>query len=145
PPRATLSDHVCTALQLANFWQDVARDLDIGRVYLPEEDRQCFGYSEIDLQRRRFTPGFADLMRYEVDRTRDFFYPGMPLLDQVPPDVRLDIELFIRGGLAILRKIERCRYNVWAARPVLAKWEKAALVTGAVVRRFQTVLFRQHS
>ena len=49
--------------------------------------------------------------------------------------VRLDIELFVRGGLAILRKIERCRYNVWAARPALAKWEKAALVTGALVRR----------
>ncbi len=133
--RAALADSVCTGLQLANFWQDVARDFDIGRVYLPEEDRQRFGYTEADLESRRCTPAFVELLRYEVDRTRDLFYRGLPLLERVPPDVRLDIELFIRGGLAILRKIERCRYNVWAARPVLAKWEKAALLTGALVRR----------
>jgi squalene synthase HpnC len=138
PARAALGDHVCTGLQLANFWQDVGRDLDLGRVYLPEEDRQRFGYPLTDLQARRFTPAFAELMRYQVDRARDRFYRGMPLLEAVPAEVRPDIELFIRGGLAILRKIERRRYNVWAARPVLARWEKAALLTGALVRRFQT-------
>jgi squalene synthase HpnC len=140
PPRAALADHICTGLQLANFWQDVARDLDIGRVYLPEEDRQCFGYPEIDLQRRRFTPAFAELMRFEVGRTRDLFYRGLPLVDEVPAAVRPDIELFIRGGLAILRKIERQGYNVWTERPVLAKWEKAALLTGALGRRLRVVL-----
>ena len=77
--RAALSDHVCTALQLANFWQDVARDFDIGRVYLPEEDRRRFGYGDADLESRRFTPAFAELMRFEVDRTRDLFYRGLPL------------------------------------------------------------------
>jgi squalene synthase HpnC len=136
--RAALADAVCTALQLANFWQDVARDFDIGRVYLPEEDLLRFGYSEADLQSRRYTPAFADLLRYEVDRTRDLFYRGVPLLERVPQEVRLDIELFLRGGLAILRKIERCQYNVWVTRPVLAKWEKAALLSGALVRRLQT-------
>jgi squalene synthase HpnC len=132
---APLSDHICTALQLANFWQDVARDFTIGRVYLPEEDRQRFGYTERDLQNRRYTPGFIELMSFEVERARDLFYRGLPLLERMPAEIRPDIELFIRGGLAILRKIERCRYNVWAARPALAKWEKAALVGALVLRR----------
>ena len=138
---AVLSDHICTALQLTNFWQDVARDFEIGRVYLPEEDRRRFGYSEADLQNRRYTSSFVELLRFEIDRTRDLFYRGLPLLERVAPDVRPDIELFIRGGLAVLRKIERCRYNVWAARPALAKWEKAALVGATFLRRLNAVLF----
>jgi squalene synthase HpnC len=137
---AFLSDHVCTALQLANFWQDVARDLDIDRVYLPDEDRMRFGYTEADLHGRRYNQAFVELMRFEVDRARDLFYRGLPLLDRVRPEVMPDIELFIRGGLAILRKIERCRYNVWASRPVLAKWEKAALLTGTLLRRLNGAL-----
>jgi squalene synthase HpnC len=136
--RAALSDHICTALQLANFWQDVARDLAIGRVYLPEEDRQRFGYGEADLHAHRCTPAFVELMRFEVDRTRDLFYRGIPLLDRVPSEVQPDIELFLRGGLAILRKIERRRYNVWKARPALAKWEKAALLGGVLLKRLNT-------
>lgn len=132
---AAWSDHICTALQLTNFWQDVARDFDIGRVYLPEEDRRQFGYSAADLSARRFTPAFAALMRFEVERTRDLFYRGMPLLDQVPPELRVDVELFIRGGLGILRKIERIDYNVWHARPVLPRWQKASLLAGALWRR----------
>jgi squalene synthase HpnC len=141
--RAVLSDHVCTGLQLANFWQDVARDFAMGRVYLPAEDRQRFGYADLDLEQRRFTPAFRELMRFEVDRTRDLFYRGFPLLDRMPAEVRGDIELFIRGGLAILRKIEQIDYNVWQTRPVLAKWEKAGLMAGALLRRLQDALFRR--
>jgi squalene synthase HpnC len=139
PKNAALSDHVCTALQLANFWQDVGRDLDIDRVYLPEEDRLQFGYTEADLHARRYNPAFAELLRFEVERTRDLFYRGLPLVVRMPEEVRPDIELFIRGGLTILRKIERCRYNVWAARPVLAKWEKAALIGGLLLRKLNAV------
>jgi squalene synthase HpnC len=137
---AALSDHICTALQLTNFWQDVARDLDIGRVYLPEEDRQRFGYTEADLHNRRYSAGFVELMRFEVERTRDLFYRGLPLLERMPPRLQADVELFVRGGLAVLRKIERCRYNVWAARPALAKWEKAALVGATLARRWNALL-----
>lgn len=133
--QAALSDHICTALQLANFWQDVARDLDIGRVYLPEEDRQRFHYPDRDLQARRFTPEFAELMRFEVDRTRALFLQGMPLVEQIAEEMRPDIDLFVRGGLAILRKIEQGGYNVWSRRPALARWEKALLVSGACLRR----------
>src|SRR5439155_11981241 len=125
----------CTRLQLASCWQAAGRDLEIGRVYLPQEDLQRFGCREADLLARRATPQFIELMRFEVERTRDLFYRGLPLLDELPPAVRSDVELFLRGGLAILRKIERCRYNVLARRPALAKWEKAALVTGALLGR----------
>jgi squalene synthase HpnC len=140
--RAALSDHICTALQLANFWQDVARDFDIGRVYLPREDRERFGYGDDDLAVRRFTPAFADLLRFEVDRTRDLFYRGMPLVEQMPEPMQADIELFIRGGLAVLRKIEQQGYNVWARRPALAKWEKGLLLAGALWRRLRQKVTR---
>src|SRR5262249_39726984 len=91
PENASLSDHVCMALQLANFWQDVARDMDIDRVYLPEEDRQQFGYSEADLQGRCYNPAFVALMRFEVDRARDLFYRGLPLVERMPPALQADI------------------------------------------------------
>jgi squalene synthase HpnC len=126
--RAGLSDHICTALQLTNFWQDVARDCAIGRVYLPAEDRQRFGYTDADVAAQRFTPAFAELLRFEVDRTRALFDQGQPLVALMPTDVRADIALFVEGGRAILRKIEVQGYNVWRSRPALAKWEKAALL-----------------
>src|SRR4051794_27212973 len=81
---ARLSDATCTALQLANFWQDVARDLAIGRVYLPREDRDRFGYPENDLRALRFTPAFAELMKFEVDRTRRLFEQGLGLPGRIP-------------------------------------------------------------
>jgi squalene synthase HpnC len=133
--KAELSDAICTGLQLANFWQDVSRDLDIGRVYLPEEDMQRFGYSPNDLQARRFTPAFRELMRFEVERARALFYEGQPLVRRMPSDVRDDIELFLRGGLAILDKIAAVDYNVWRQRPVVGKWDKAAMVGGVLCRR----------
>ncbi len=135
--RAALSDSVCTALQLANFWQDVARDFEKGRIYLPEEDRRRFGYSDEDLHARRFTPAFADLLRFEVERTRDLFERGLPLVERMPGILRVDIDLFIRGGLAILGKIEAIGYDVWARRPVLSKWEKATLLLGSLWRGVQ--------
>ena len=138
--RARLSDSICTGLQLANFWQDVARDFAIGRVYLPAEDRQRFGYTDEDLEARRFTAAFADLMRFEVERAHRLFEKGLALVPLMPADVRIDIELFARGGLAILGKIEDLGYNVWQSRPALAKWEKAKLLGGALWRRATQVI-----
>jgi len=129
---ADLSDSICTGLQLANFWQDVARDFDIGRVYLPGEDCRQFGYSDEDLKSRRFTPAFAELMQFEVERTRYLFQRGWPLVERMPRDVRIDIELFIQGGLAILRKVEEVGYNVWQTRPVLSKMDKVRLLATAL-------------
>jgi len=132
---ALLSDAICTGLQLANFWQDVNRDLDIGRVYIPNEDMRNFGYGESDLKARRFTPAFRELMRFEVERARGLFGQGEPLVRLVPENVQADIELFIRGGLGILDKIVAEDYNVWRRRPVLRKWEKAALLGSVLCRR----------
>jgi squalene synthase HpnC len=135
PRRAALADEVCTGLQLANFWQDVARDFAIGRVYLPEEDRRLFHYSDNDLACRRSTPQFRELMRFEVERARGFFDRGAALVSLLPRAVRIDVELFIRGGCAILRRIERAGFDVWARRPEVTKLEKLSLLLGAGVRQ----------
>jgi squalene synthase HpnC len=136
--RGELADRICTALQLTNFWQDVARDYAMGRVYLPEEDRLRFGYTDADLAAGRYNRAFVELMRFEVERARDLFYRGLPLVEQVPSEARVEVDLFARGGLAVLGKIERLDYNVWRRRPTLAKWEKAALFAGAVWRRWRS-------
>jgi squalene synthase HpnC len=134
-PKVALSDAVCTGLQLANFWQDVSRDLDIGRVYLPAEDMRHFGYGEAELQARHYTSAFRALMLFEVERARSLLRQGFSLVPLMPADVRIDIELFIRGGLGILDKIEAVDCNVWRQRPVLNKWDKAALVGTVLWRR----------
>src|SRR5205085_315874 len=111
--RFALADEVCTGLQLTNFWQDVARDYHgLGRVYLPAEDMARFGVGEADVAAGRFTPGFRELMRFEVGRAQGSFDRGRPLLDLVPAAVRADVGLFIAGGEAVLRKIERSGYDV---------------------------------
>jgi squalene synthase HpnC len=140
PTNSTLADNICTGLQLANFWQDVDRDLDIGRVYLPEEDRRRFNYTESDLAARRFTPQFADLMRFEVQRARRLLEAGLPLVRRLPSDLQADIALFAQGGLAILRKIQQQGYNVWQSRPALSKWEKMALVGGVLVGKLKAAI-----
>src|SRR5262249_54153248 len=106
-----------------------------------EEDRRRFGYRDEDLRARRYNAAFAALLRHELESARGFFHRGWPLVQRVPAEVRADVELFIRGGLAILRKIEKRDYNVWAGRPVLAKWEKAALFAGALWRRARAALW----
>jgi squalene synthase HpnC len=135
PENAVLSDDVCTGLQLANFWQDVSRDLAIGRVYIPAADREHFGYSDTDLRARQFNPAFEEMMRFQVQRTRQFFEKGLPLIECVSGIVRIDIELFIRGGQAILRKIEGQGYNVWRQRPALTGWDKMTLLAMTLYHR----------
>ncbi len=129
---ARLADATCTALQLANFWQDVARDLAIGRIYLPREDRDRFGVAEADLRALRFTPGFATLMEFEVERTRRLFADGRTLVPRMPRALAVDVDLFSRGGLAILDRIEARGFDVLTARPALSRWTKARLLARAV-------------
>ena len=116
-----LSDSLCTGLQLTNFWQDVARDYDIGRVYLPREDRQRFGYSDHDMQQRVTNDAFLELMRFEVDRARRFLLDGLPLAARMPGRLRIDIALFAGGGLQVLDAVAGIGYRVWETRPVLKK------------------------
>jgi len=136
---ARLSDATCTGLQLANFWQDVDRDLTIGRVYLPREDRERFGYADSDLHARRFTPVFANLLQFQVDRTRALLKQGRALVRRMPRTLAIDVDLFSLGGLAILDKIEAQGCDVWTSRPRLGKWEKLGLVVRAFLGLSPTI------
>jgi squalene synthase HpnC len=131
---AAWSDAICTGLQLANFWQDVSRDFDTGRVYLPREDRERFGYGDADLEARRTPPAFLDLMRFEVDRARGFLQSGLPLIPRLPGRLKVDIDLFARGGLRILERIEGIGYRVWETRPKVTKLDAARMLVGSLVR-----------
>lgn len=122
--RAALSDATCTALQLTNFWQDVARDLAMGRVYIPQQDMADFGVSEADLAAELATPALRELMRFEVQRTREYFRRGLPLIGSVRGRLRVDLRLFTLGGLSILDAIERQRYDVLSHRPTVSKPRK---------------------
>ena len=115
------SDSICTGLQLTNFWQDVARDADIGRTYLPKEDRQRFGYTDDDLKSRATNDDFLALIEFEVERAREFLLKGLPLVDRMPGRLRIDIDLFARGGLLVLDRIAAVGYRVWETRPVLKR------------------------
>jgi len=129
--RQALSDFTCTALQLANFWQDVSVDSSKGRIYLPLEDLRRFGVTEDDIAAQRNTSAFCDLMRFEVERARDWFTRGLPLIERVDRELALDIELFSRGGQEILNAIEAQGYNVLGRRPAISKSRKLALVARA--------------
>jgi len=131
--RQRLSDYTCTALQLANFWQDVTADYAKGRIYLPLEDLRRFGVSEEEIRDGRNTPAFREMMRFEVARAREWFKQGLPLVRKVSPELAVDIELFSRGGLEILNAIERRDYGVLGRRPAISKSRKLALVARAAL------------
>lgn len=132
--RRRLSDATCTALQLANFWQDVTRDLEKGRVYIPLDAMNAHGYRLEDLEQRRFNKNFREMMRELVNRAHMLFLQGLPLVEKVGRRLAVDIELFSRGGLAILEKIRAQDYNVLERRPVLGKKDRIALLGRALWR-----------
>ncbi len=119
PELFALSDSICTALQLANFWQDVAIDFDRGRVYLPVEDLERFGYSVEDLAARRADERWKRLMGFEVARTRELFEGGKALPEKVAPELRRQLRLTWLGGMRILSEIESAGYDVFRRRPEL--------------------------
>jgi squalene synthase HpnC len=131
--RQGLSDFTCTALQLANFWQDVSVDYGKGRIYLPLEDLRSFGVSESDLAASRNTPAFCEMMRFEVERAREWFDRGLPLPGKVDKELAIDLELFSRGGQEILHAIEKQGYAVLGRRPAISKSRKLALVARAAL------------
>jgi squalene synthase HpnC len=126
--RVQLSDSICTGLQLANFWQDVARDYAIGRVYLPTAEQGRFGYTPEMLARREVNDAFRRLLAAEVDLAEGYLRAGLPLVRWMPPELQLDIALFIHGGLAILRAIRQQNYDVWTSRPVVSRKTKLRLL-----------------
>jgi squalene synthase HpnC len=134
--RQHLSDYTCTALQLANFWQDVTVDYSKGRIYLPLEDLRQFGVTEKDLAQNLNTPAFCELMKFEVERAREWFLRGLPLIKKVDSELAVDLELFSRGGQEILNAIERQQFAVLGHRPAISKPRKLSLVARAALRKF---------
>jgi squalene synthase HpnC len=128
PERQARADDICTALQLTNFWQDLAIDLEKGRVYLPREDMARFGYRVEDLRRHAVTPAFRALMAFECTRTRELFHRGLPLAAMLERGRGREVRLFAGGGLAILDRLQAVDYDVFSARPTLSRWAKVALV-----------------
>jgi squalene synthase HpnC len=133
--RQELSNFTCTALQLANFWQDVSVDFSKGRIYLPLEDLMKYGVSEDDIRTGQNTKQFCEMMRFEVQRARDWFDGGLPLISKVSRELAIDLELFSRGGQEILNTIERQRYAVLGNRPAISKSRKLALVARAALHK----------
>jgi len=133
PERQKLSDFTCTALQLANFWQDVSADYAKGRIYLPLEDLTRYAVSEAEIANHRNTADFCSLMRFEVSRARDWFFQGFALVDKVDRELAIDLELFSRGGLEILKAIEHQGYAVLGRRPAISRTRKFMLVARAAL------------
>ncbi len=129
--RALLSDRICTGLQLANFWQDAVRDSEIPRRYIPAEYMDRFSVAEGQIEGRIFTPEFGAMMRALVDRTRDMLDEGAPIRDSVDPELRITIDLFYRGGLAILDGIAAQDYDVLRGRPMVTRRKKLELLARA--------------
>jgi squalene synthase HpnC len=129
-----LSDSICTALQLTNFWQDVGVDLKKDRVYIPSDDIREFGYSEEELLGLRCSQAFKDLMCYQIERTEKMFQEGQPLLSEVGGDLRMELKMTWKGGMRILKKIERQDYDVLARRPSLSLWDKTSILFSSLVR-----------
>jgi squalene synthase HpnC/squalene synthase HpnD len=131
--RQQLSDATCTALQLANFWQDVARDLEKGRVYIPLDLAAAHGLAEGDIAERRFDGRYIDLMKDLIARTRALFAEGSPLAKMVDTRLSVDLEMFSRGGLAVLDAIEASGYDTLHHRPAISKGKQARLLGRALM------------
>jgi squalene synthase HpnC len=142
PARQEFSDWTCTALQLANFWQDVARDLDKGRIYIPLAHLAAHGLSEGDLTARRFEARYARMMKELVEYTRILFARGRPLARQVQGPLRTDIDMFSRGGLAVLDAIEAMGYNTIERRPSISRGAQVRLLGRALVSRLFSPFLR---
>ena len=127
-----LSDFTCSALQLANFWQDVRVDYAKDRIYIPTDDMLRFGVAEATIATGVATPQFRELLRYEVEGTRKTFAAGLPLIRMVDRELALDLDLFSRGGLEILNAIERQNYDVLRSRPAISNYRKAGLLLRAL-------------
>jgi squalene synthase HpnC len=133
--RQQLSDATCTALQLANFWQDVSRDLEKGRIYIPLDRAVAHGVTEADIVERRFSERYTLLMKELIEYTRQLFHQGMPLSKMVQGKLSVDLEMFSRGGLAVLDAIESIGYDTLNQRPEVSKGKQVRLLGRAIVAR----------
>ena len=139
---ALLSDKVCTALQLANFWQDVVEAAERGRRYIPAEDMLRFGVEEGQLAGRVFTPEFRDMIESLVVRTREMLREGGAISSHVDKELAVTLDLFRKGGDAILDGITAEGFDVLRGRPVVTRVKKVLLLTGSLLAKFRAGLSR---
>jgi len=135
--RALLSDKICTGLQLANFWQDVVEDAERGRRYLPAEFMECFGVEDGQIEGRVFTPAFAAMMQALVERTRAMLREGGAISGTVDRELAVTLDLFRKGGEAILDGIAAQGFDTLRGRPVVTKRKKAVLLMGALIAKIR--------
>jgi squalene synthase HpnC/squalene synthase HpnD len=143
--RQGFSDATCTALQVANFWQDVSRDLEKGRIYIPLDAASAQGLSEEDIVERRFDDRYVQLMKDLIERSRELFAKGMPLAKMVDGRLSIDLEMFSRGGLAVLDAIEAQGYDTLHQRPSISKGKQARLLGRSLVAHLATKISSQTS
>lgn len=127
-----LSDTICTALQLTNFWQDIAVDARKNRIYLPQDDVDRFGVSAADLGQLRFSEAFRSLVKFEVERTREIFHSGAKLPELVRGRLKYELRLTWNGGMKVLEKIEELGYNTLELRPELNSSDKLRIAIGSL-------------
>ena len=132
---AALSDQTCIALQLANFWQDIWRDFQKGRIYIPKSDLVDFGVDVEIIKNRQASIAFRDMMRFEVERTRDMFRAGYALLEHLKRDFCLEFAAITAGGLAVLDAIERLNYDTLSNRPTVSKSKKISIMLNIIFRK----------
>ena len=124
-----LSDFTCTALQLTNFWQDVQEDYILrDRIYIPLDDMKSFKYNEQQLWNSEYNQSFMKLMEFQIDRTSGYFSRGIELLDYISGKSRIEIAMFNLGGLGVLEKIKKRKYNIFLGRPKLSRLDKTVLL-----------------
>lgn len=134
PSVQELSDKTCTALQLANFWQDVSRDYVIGRVYVPQDELNQFGVAEAQLASPVASESFRKLLHFQVQRTRQMFQEGYALVDELDDSLKITFSLFVRGGLRTLREIEKRDFDVLSKRPTVSKFAKTQILMSTLIR-----------
>ncbi len=133
PVLHSLSDHICTALQLTNFWQDIRIDLLKGRIYIPLEDMEYSGYGEEDLKKHVVNDAFTRLLSEEIAFTRDLFMKGHPLCDKVKGRLSFELKAIWAGGMKILEKIEKNGYDVFHKRPVITLRDKVEILARLIL------------
>ena len=123
PVNISYSDAICTGLQLINFWQDVYLDYSIGRIYLPQDEMAQYGVKEVQIALRKSDDAWCELMRFQVNRTREMMLSGKPLGSILTGRIGLEIRMIIAGGLRILDKLESVQYDMFSHRPVLKPFD----------------------
>jgi squalene synthase HpnC len=133
PDNERLADSICSGLQLANFWQDVKRDYERGRIYIPQDDCRCQGWDEARFAAGKCDAAFREILTPLVAQADEMLVAGQPLIDAVDRDLKLAVRLFIGGGRAILAAIRRSGYDVWSRRPTVGRLTKLRLVAAALL------------